>query len=90
MVCTIQYFFSGRTSKRNIIRIKSGPTPYTKRHLDDPLSAFRLLFDDSMLKSIQKYTNIHGQLTDPEFKVSVQDIEKFIGIQYARGVLIHQ
>ena len=42
------------------------------------LSSFRLLFDKSMMNSIQKYTTYHGQLTNSKFTVTIKDIEKFI------------
>ena len=80
---------TGRVSEKNIPKVKPGPTSYTKRFIkdDDPLSAFRLLLDNSILK-IQNFTTIHGKRTDQNFSVSMEDIEKFIGIQYARGVLV--
>ena len=40
-----------------------------------------------MMNSIKKYTTYHEQLTDSKFTVIVTDIEKFIGLQYARGIL---
>ena len=56
-----------------------------KHYIEDgnPLSFFRLLFDNSIMNSIQKYTTYHGQLTDSKFTVTVRDIEKFIEPQYA-------
>ena len=81
---------TGRVSERNILKVKPGPTSYTKRFIkdDDPLSAFWLLLDNSILKMIQNYTTIHGKRTDQNFSVSMEDIEKLIGIQYTRGFLV--
>ena len=41
-----------------------------------------------MLRSIQKYTIKHGQADDKKFFVKLCELEKFIGLQIARGVLI--
>ena len=41
-----------------------------------------------MLRSIQKYTIKHGQADDKNFSVELCELEKFIGLQIARGVLM--
>ena len=41
-----------------------------------------------MLCSIQKYTIKHGQADDKNFSVELCELEKFIGLQIARGVLM--
>ena len=68
--------------------MKLGTTSYAKRYIEDgkPISSFKLLFDNSIMMSIHKYTTYQGQLTDSKFTVTVTDIEKFIETQYAKGI----
>ena len=40
-----------------------------------------------MLRSIQKFTINHGKAENESFTVELRKLEKFIGIQIARGVL---
>ena len=40
-----------------------------------------------MLRSIHKYTIKHGQADDKNFSMELCELEKFIGLQIARGVL---
>ena len=46
-----------------------------------------LFVDEPMLRSIQKYTIKHEQAVDKNFSVELCELEKFIGLQIARGVL---
>ena len=41
-----------------------------------------------MLRLIQKYTIKHGQADDKNFSVELCELEKFIGLQITRGVLM--
>ena len=52
------------------------------------VSAFRLFVDEPMLRSILKFTIKHGQADDASFSVELRELEKFIGLQIARGVLV--
>ena len=40
-----------------------------------------------MLKLIQRYTIYHSHLDDKNFNCPLEELEKFIGLQIARGVL---
>ena len=40
-----------------------------------------------MLRSIRKYTITHGKAENESFTLELRELEKFIGIQIARGVL---
>ena len=51
------------------------------------LSAFQLYIDETMLKSIQRCTIHHAHLDDKNFNCPLEELEKFIGLQIARGVL---
>ena len=55
-----------------------------------PLSAFRLFIDEPMLRSILKFTVNHGKADNPNFSVEIRELEKFIGLQIARGVLVEK
>lgn len=81
---------TGRAPARNIFRERVGPTAYSHRGIDceSALSAFRLFIDEPMLRSIQKYTLLHSQATGDECLCSLEDLEKFIGLQLARGVFV--
>ena len=79
----------GRAAAKNVFSGRPGPTSYSHRgiQLGSPLSAFRLFIDEPMLRSIQKFTVNHGKAENESFTVELCKLEKFIGIQIARGVL---
>ena len=79
-----------RAAAENIFTQRSGPTSYSRIGVQSksPLSAFRLFIDEPMLRSIQKYTIKHGQADDKTFSVELCELEKFIGLQIAHGVLM--
>ena len=80
----------GRAAAENVFSERSGPTSYSQKGVksDSPLSAFRLFVDEPMLRSILKFTIKHGQADDASFSVDLRELEKFIGLQIARGVLV--
>ena len=78
---------AGRASALNVFRRRAGPTTFANHHGNTPLSCFRLFVDQPMLRTIQRYTVIHGKESEPDFNVTVEEIEKFIGLQLARCVL---
>ena len=41
-----------------------------------------------MLRAIQKFTINHGKTEDKSFSIKLHELEKFIDLQIARGVLI--
>lgn len=68
-----------------------GPSPFAKRliHEDSCLSAWRLLFNDKMLKHIQKCTieEAKRQLKVDSWNISLDELDAFIALLYARGAL---
>ena len=79
----------GKCSQQNILREISGPTPCTKRNVfaGSPASAWRLFIDDFILKHIAKctITEAHRQLQDETFALTIEDLQAFIAVMYARG-----
>ena len=82
----------GRTAAENIFSERSGPTFYSQRGVksDSPLNAFRLFVDEPMFCSILKFTIKHGQADDASFSVELRELEKFIGLQVACGILVRK
>ena len=78
----------GRCLQQNILRKTSGPTPYTKINVfaGSPASAWRLLIDDFILKHIAKctITEAHRQLQHEIFALTIEELEAFIAVMYAR------
>ena len=58
-------------------------------HSDTPLSSFRILFNKSMLKNIHKCTITEAQPVtgDPNLRILLDELEKFLGFIIARGVI---
>ena len=54
---------------------------------DSPASAWRLLIDDFVLKHIAKCTiaEAHRQLQDETFALTIEKLEAFTSVMYARG-----
>lgn len=80
----------GRKSKCNILKEVGGPTPHAKRNVIDnsPSSAWRLFIDEWILKHIKKCTEdeAHRQIHDTEWNITLEEIDAFISILYARGI----
>jgi len=81
---------AGRRSQQNILREAPGPTPFAKRNVvaGSPASAWRLLIDSYILKLIVKctVTEAHRQLQNQTFALTIEELEAFIAVMYARGV----
>ena len=89
-----------KASAANVFIERPGPISYAYRYVvkDSPISAFCLFVDETMLRSIQKYTtslddkklkiNDIGTLDDKSFSTYLDKLESFIGLQIARGVLV--
>ena len=71
-------------------RAEKSWTPQRGIRPQSPLSAFRLFIDEPMLRSILKFTVNHGKADNPNFSVEIRELEKFIGLQIARGVLVEK
>lgn len=82
---------SGRLACHNILKEKSGPTPYAKRYVsgDSVASAWRLFIDETILKHIKHCTETEARrvLRNELWSVSLEKLEAFIALLYARGVL---
>jgi hypothetical protein len=78
---------AGRVPNRNIFTKTPGVKAFAKRKIDSPLSAWRLLFTEKMMKMVVDCTNEKGREDDPSFIVTREDIEGFIGLLYMRGAL---
>lgn len=79
----------GRRTALNVLKEKGGPTAYACHRVDDSvISAFRLLFDESMLRIIKKHTesNAQNETKNSSWTVSLEELEAMIAIMYARGV----
>ena len=73
------------------MRIRPGPTAYASSRIisDSPLSSFRVLFNEPMLRNIQKCTIAEAQRVtgDPKWRISVDELEKFLGLIIAQEVI---
>ena len=81
----------GRLQQQNILNFKPGSTAYaTSRIIESsPLSSFRILFDKAMLRSIKKCTvaEVHHVLGETNWDVTLDELDKFIRLIIARGIL---
>lgn len=81
---------AGRAAIVNVMHNRPGPVHYATSRIrhDSPLSAWRLLFDEPMLRKVQNCTveRAHSSGYD-DWDVSLRELEKFIGLMYARGIL---
>ena len=82
----------GRASSSNVFSERSGPTCCCHRSVvnGSPYSAFHLFLDKHMLRCIQKHTISHGKKDNDDFDLHVDELESFIGLQIARGVLVEK
>ena len=82
---------SGRLQQQNIMKIQPGPTAYAFFCIisDSPFSMFRILFNEPMLRNIQKCTIAEAQRVtgDPNWGIFWDELEKFLGLVIARGVI---
>ena len=79
----------GRFPYENVFTPKPGPTAYSCRQVmkESPLSAFQLFIHETILRLIQKFTIHYAHFDDKNFNCLLEELEKFIGLQIARGVL---
>jgi hypothetical protein len=81
---------SSQTPSRNVLRDKSGPTPFAKRLIgSNEGSAWRLMVDECMLKHIQNctITEARQKSGDELWDLSLDELDCFFALVYARGVL---
>jgi hypothetical protein len=77
---------TGRFQTQNVFTAKSGTTPYS-RTASTPVEAFRLLFDEGMLRHTRTCTVSFARVTNPNWTMSDQELEAFIGLMYLRGAM---
>ena len=81
----------GRLQQQNILSFKPGPTAFvTSRIMESsPLSSFRDLFDEAMLRNIRKCTAAEANRLSEEMNwdVTLNELDKFIGLVIARRIL---
>ena len=82
---------SRRLQQQNIMRIRPGPTASVVSRIisDSPLSSFWILFNEPMLRNIQKCTVAEAQRVtgDSNWGISWNELEKFLGLCIAREVI---
>ena len=82
---------AGRIGQHNVLKECPGPTAIPKWKImpDNKFSSFSLLIDNFTIEHIIQCTEIEAQtkLSNPEWKVSKEEIYALIAVMYARGVL---
>ena len=80
---------TGRKSFQNVRRVSAGVTSYAAMRVSEsPYSAFKLFFNEPMLRHVHKCTikeAIHQRVSD--FNMSLEELETFICLCYARGAV---
>lgn len=80
---------TGRLSSINVITTKPGPTVYSSARMTEcPSSAFDLIFDHEMTKTILIETNREGKRIkkDNFLEITNEEIRAFLGLCILRGV----
>lgn len=77
---------TGRTPSHNVFRANAGLTAYSRR-VSTPLEAWKLIIDDGFLRHIIRSTEEFAQQTVPLWSVSLDEVEKFIGLVYLRAAM---
>ena len=79
----------GRLPSHNIFRANAGITTKTRAAVNDSKqSAFSLLMDEKMLRYIRSCTEMEAKrvLGNSDWTLTLDELEKFIGLCYLRGV----
>ena len=79
---------AGRVEQHNVFTARTGLTRFATA-IQTPLDAFKLLLDDQLLEHIREFTMAHARTTKPNFELKVEELHKFIGLLYLRGIM-HQ
>ena len=81
----------GRLQFHNTLCFQPGPTSYSTSCVDtdSPVSSFRILVYEPMLRNIKKCTVEEGRrrTRDQTWDVSLHELDKFIGLLVARDVI---
>jgi len=76
----------GRANAANVFTGRQGLTGYSNR-IRTPIDAFRLLIDEGCIRYIVQCTNEYAHRTMPDFSITEEEVEKFIGLLYLRGAM---
>lgn len=74
-----------RVSAHNIFKETPGPTCHAKNKIVSELDAWRLLVDEKTLRHVFQCTQLHAQEKNELRDFTIEELEKFIGLQYCRG-----
>ena len=78
---------SVRTNPSNIVHVKPGVNPALRsKAATSPYNCWKLFVDNSMLKTIQEHIIREAKKKNPNFELSLEKLEAFIGLQYLRGI----
>ena len=69
---------AGRLQQHNIVKICAGPISYSTSHIIHLFSLFRILFNELMLKNIQKCTtaDAHRAIGNNSWTVTLDELDK--------------
>ena len=71
----------------NVFRVKPGVHPAIRRRASiSPYECWKLFIDNNMLRAIQTHTNREARKIDPNFSLTMKQLEAFIALQYTRGI----
>ena len=86
-VNSVNNLVSGRARSHHVFRENSGVTQRVKHHINTELDAWRLFVSEDILRHVHECTLKHACSENHNLKdFTISDLEKFIAIQYARGV----
>ena len=73
---------TGRLAAQNVCRRQPGPTAYATARisLSDPVSAFRVLFCESMIRRICRCTTAEGNRVTPGWSIDRSELDKFFAL----------
>lgn len=77
---------SGRVLRRNVFRESVGVKPSLRRIVSTPYDAWKAIIDERLLRHVNQCTTAFAETSKPTFNLSLDELEKFIGLQYARGI----
>ena len=91
MMATTSQCVQCRQQQQNIIHFRSGPTSYAAHRIphNSVVSSFIILFNEPMLRHIRKCIITESQRVtgNDKWSVSLDELDKFIGLVVARGVI---
>ena len=78
---------TGRTAAHNVFTASPGVLSSVSCTITTPHDAWKMFIHDSILKSITKFTTDEAvRCGDVDFSLTLDELESFIALQYARGV----